>query len=131
MSDYYIPHLKRNLPRGSKPLLTFRIFSAHSTEKVIDSMNSNNIPFIHLPPNCTPIVQPLDVGVNGPFKAKIKQKFTDWLVNRYDDIIYHKTDPNQKFHKAASDYEIVEWIIEAWNELSEELIRNSNVLNSK
>jgi len=98
ISDDDIPHLKRNLPRGS---MMFDNFSAHSPEKVIASVNSKKIPFTHLPPNCTPIIQPLDMNIDGAFKAKIKKKFIDWFVNRFDDVIYLMPIPLKSFRKKS------------------------------
>ena len=71
MVQYYIPHLRKNLPSGESRSYCLIIFLL--TEKVFDAMEQNKISFIHLPPNTTPIIQPLDVGLNGPFKAKINK----------------------------------------------------------
>ena len=70
MANFYIPHLKKHLSGHPYPLLLFDNFWAHSTDKVIEKFQEQKIEYMHLPPNCTPIIQPLDVGVNSSLKKK-------------------------------------------------------------
>ena len=127
MANYYIPHLKKHLPEHMSALLVFDNFRAHSTDNVVDSFTKNKLKFLHLPPNCTPIIQPLDVGVNAGFKKRIRDKFTDWPVDQFDDVVYQKGTKSEKFHKAASVDQLLGWIIKSWDETTNETIQKSKL----
>ena len=64
-----------------------------------------------LPPNCTSVLQPLNVGVMGPFKAKLRAL---WLA---------ETD----VHITAADKRRAKLLraIKAWNEITPDVIRKS------
>lgn len=54
---------------------------SHVTIAAIDYARDNGIIYLSFPPHTTHRLQPLDVGVFGPFKAKLKTAFNDWHVN--------------------------------------------------
>ena len=35
---------------------------------------------MHVPNNCTDLLQPLDLSVNKPFKDKLRSKFSEWYT---------------------------------------------------
>jgi hypothetical protein len=43
----------------------------HCTKEVIEEAERLNIQLIFIPASCTDMLQPLDIGVFGPFKAKL------------------------------------------------------------
>ena len=51
-------------------------------ESVLLKLEENNIMVIFIPPNCTDLLQPLDIGVNKPFKAEIKRRFVNWYSDK-------------------------------------------------
>ena len=56
---------------------------------------------------------------NRPFKARVTELYDQWL----SDGIHHYTEAGNM--KAPSWKRIVEWILEAWSDLSTECIVNS------
>jgi len=81
-------------------------FSAHTTEAsfatVKEDLKSDLYP---LPPNTTSACQPLDVGVMGPFKAKVRAL---WLR----DTKKYKTAAEKRLA-------VIKRAITAWDEISE------------
>lgn len=95
-------------------------FKGHTTKKVIDYINGE-LPLVEvllLPPNTTSILQPLDVGINKPFKNYIKNKYADWLIEYFDN---HRTIPKL----AKRNKLFVNWISESWDNINNKIIRNS------
>ena len=66
------------LPAMQKALLIFDVFAAHRVESVLSKLDENNVLVIFIPPNCTDMLQPLDISVNKPLKAEIKRRFINW-----------------------------------------------------
>ncbi|KAJ8970548.1 hypothetical protein NQ314_001164 [Rhamnusium bicolor] len=54
---------------------------SHISINVINYVRDNGIVFLSLHPHTSHKMQPLDVGVFGPFKGKCKKAFNDWHLN--------------------------------------------------
>jgi hypothetical protein len=42
-----------------------------------------------IPPGCTGLVQPIDVGINKPFKANMRKIYTEWLLKQVRTLPFH------------------------------------------
>ena len=78
-----VPYVQRErdalgLPATQKAILLFDVFAAHRVESVLSKLDENNILVIFIPPNCTDMLQLLDISVNKPLKAEIKRRFVNW-----------------------------------------------------
>ncbi|GBP07644.1 hypothetical protein EVAR_2768_1 [Eumeta japonica] len=54
---------------------------SHISVEAINYSRENGIVYLSFPPHTSHKLQPLDVGVFGPFKAKLKVAFNDWHIN--------------------------------------------------
>jgi len=54
---------------------------SHVSLEAVNYSRDNGIVYLSFPPHTTHRLQPLDVGVFGPFKAKLKVAFNDWHVS--------------------------------------------------
>ena len=111
------------LPKNKKILLLYDNFRAHKTKKVIDFLH-NNYPLVDillLPENTTSILQPLDTGVNKSVKGHIKNEYTNWLINNFDEN--NKTLP--KLAKHERNKLLVKWISSSWKQINNDIIKNS------
>ena len=68
-----------------------------------------------IPPGCTGLLQPVDVGYNKAFKAKIWKNYNKWLMHQ---------DPDQPIH-ATSHANISVWIIATEENITKETITNT------
>lgn len=59
----------------------------------------------------------MDVGVNKPFKDRVKTNFDDWLVEE----IGEDCDANPKPLREN----VARWIVDSWNDIGMEIIKNS------
>jgi hypothetical protein len=82
-----IPYLERERERlglhpNQKALLIIDVWSVHRSAEFQDWMRENypNIIIDFIPGGCTGIGQPLDVGINRPFKHAVKVAYHAWLV---------------------------------------------------
>lgn len=94
-------------------------FNAHLTKPTRDAMAKIGVVFIQLPPNCTSVLQILDVGVNKPFKNYYEFQRDQWFM----DYIHANTDNYEV--PAVSRKLCAEWSANAW-----EKVRRGTILKS-
>ena len=68
-----------------------------------------------IPGGCTGLVQPIDVGINKPYKANMTKVYTDWLLCQ---------DPDQPI-RAAKREDVSGWILEALGAIDDQTIKNA------
>ncbi|XP_049840392.1 uncharacterized protein LOC126285112 [Schistocerca gregaria] len=77
--DHFIKHTK---PIKEEPvLLLLDNHSSHVNIGVVEKAKENNVIMLSFPPHCSHNLQPLDVGVYGPFKNYINTAQTAWMHN--------------------------------------------------
>ena len=97
----------------SKHLLVWNILDCHMKDSVSKSLKQRKIESLLIPGGCTKNVQAPDVSWNKPFKAKVSEKYDEWL---FTDGIKNLTDAvNLKSPSCV----IVKWILKAWEELTQ------------
>jgi len=67
--------------KESPILLLYDNHESHVSLEAVNYSRDNGIVYLSFPPYTTHRLQPLDVGVFGPFKAKLKVAFNDWHVS--------------------------------------------------
>ena len=48
---------------------------------VIQRIQKLGIEVIHIPGRCTGLCQLLDVGINKPFKCRVRQRWEEWMIS--------------------------------------------------
>jgi DDE superfamily endonuclease/Tc5 transposase DNA-binding domain/CENP-B N-terminal DNA-binding domain len=110
------------LPKDKKILLLYDNFKGHKTKAVNDYIKKE-LPLVKvllLPPNTTSILQPLDVGINKPFKAYIKKKYMEWIIQYVND---YKIIP--KLIMKERKKLLVTWVSESWKNINDTMIKKS------
>jgi hypothetical protein len=69
-----------------------------------------------IPGGCTSLVQPVDVGINKPFKDRLRYQWWNWIIGQgiEGSII-----------KNPSRGEVADWIDRAWQSIPGEMVANS------
>ncbi len=100
-------------------LLFLDSFSAHKTEKVNSLLSKNQIECIIIPPGTTSYLQPLDVSINAPFKAYVREEYGKWL-NKGEFELTKKGNT-----KKANYGEVTKWVKNAFDKISNQVVRDS------
>ena len=87
---------------GNRALLSLDRFSGHLTDKVKDALDKCGTKMLVIPGGCTSVLQPLDVSINKPFKAYIRQSWCECMVTEAETGVA-KISP-------ASKAVLMEWI---------------------
>ena len=76
----FLPFLKAakkelKLLHNQPALALFDNFRGQLTGQFLDLLAANNVIIVQVPPNCTGLLQPLDLSVNKAIKDSLKSKF--------------------------------------------------------
>ena len=72
-------------PVGIIPILFLDLFKVHLLGSVANAIQGLGVELEIIPPGCTGLVQPIDVGINKPFKANMRKIYTEWLLEQDAD----------------------------------------------
>jgi hypothetical protein len=102
---------------GIVPLLILDAYRVHMMGNVVNRIQSLGIEVVHIPPGCTYLCQPVDVGVNKVIKSQMRNKWEDWMVagNGFENGV--AKEPSRRL--------VAEWVLEAYNEIPQQTARNA------
>jgi hypothetical protein len=112
------PYLKVNPPPpGIVPVILLDAYRCHMMASVTDAIAELGIEIIHIPGGCTGLTQPLDVGINMPFKSRVRVLWEEWMIDEIDrtGLVY-----------APTREDISGWVAEVvWGLNGKQLMRNA------
>ena len=80
----------RNIPASSKEDRIIILMGNHESRCTLDSIlyvTQSGITSVTFPPHCSHRLQPLDVGVMGPFRGKLRVAQHDWMTYNPGKVI--------------------------------------------
>jgi len=102
-------------PIGIIPILFLDSFKVHMLGTVADAIHKLGVELQFIPPGCTGLVQPIDVGFDKPYKANYTKLYTKFLMNQ---------DAKQPLSGAKRE-DVSKWILDAVGAISEETVKNA------
>jgi hypothetical protein len=73
-------------PDGIIPLLFLDSYGVHKMGSINRAINDLGVEVIILPPGCTGLTQPVDIGYNKPFKGLVRDQYEEWMVTDSEDL---------------------------------------------
>ena len=96
------PYLVMNPPPpGVQLVILLDSYQSHLMALVVSKISALGVEVIHIPGGCTGLCQPLDVGINRPFKSRIQQLWEEWMM----DMIEATNTVCNAMHE-----EVAEWV---------------------
>jgi len=111
--------LKPYLEGSTSSYLLVDHMKVHLTGDFVRQCNDLGSEVDYIPAGYTCVLQPLDVGVNGPFKASLRNYHHDWCVRNYPSL--RKGD---KFPTPERD-DIYPWVISSFAAITGHSIRKT------
>ena len=112
------PYLQVNPPPpGIVPVILLDAYRCHMMASVTDAIAELGIEIIHIPGGCPGLTQPLDVGINMPFKSRVRVLWEEWMINEINrtGLVY-----------APTREDISSWVAEVvWGLNGKQLMRNA------
>ena len=99
--------------------MVLNAFRCHKTEQTKTTLHRLNTDLAMIPRGMTSLLQPLDVGVDEPFKDRLRQKWSALMLEGVKS--YTKTGRMRKVDLPT----ICSWIVEVWNELPNDIIKRA------
>jgi hypothetical protein len=98
------------------PILFLDSYRCHLMASVVGMIQELGVEVEHIPGGCTCLTQPVDVGVNKPFKNRIRDQWESWMV--VEGIAHGTTSPPTRD-------DIAKWSLAAMQTRPEQLVRNT------
>lgn len=92
-------------------------FRAHLSDNVKRVLKNSRTDVAVIPGGMTSLLQPLDVGVNKPFKDNLRQYWNEWMLAGN-----HTFTPAGRIRKPDLR-QICQWILDSWNAISTDTIK--------
>ena len=70
--DMVLKPYPKTKPQCICPLLLLDSYQCHMMKLVTSQITALGIDILHVPPGCTPLCQPIDIGVCKPLKVRLK-----------------------------------------------------------
>ena len=103
-------------PAGILPILFLDSYRCHMMASVVGMIQDLGVEVEHIPGGCTSLCQPVDIGVNKPFKNRIRNQWEEWMIA--EGLANGTTSPPTREN-------IVEWTRIATNSLPAQMIQNA------
>jgi hypothetical protein len=112
------PYLVVNLPPpGIQPVILLDAYRCHMMASVVSKISELGIEVIHIPGGCTGLCQLLDVGMNKPFKHRIRDLWEEWMTDMLD---------KEGEIRDATLKEVAEWMaIVYWQLMGSKILKNA------
>jgi hypothetical protein len=67
-------------PAGILHILFLDSYRCHMMASVVGMIQDLGVEVKHIPGRCTSLCQPVDIGVNKPFKNRIRNQWEEWMI---------------------------------------------------
>lgn len=104
---------------AEKAFLLVDHFSVHLTAQFVNAANDLGVDVDFIPAGYTCVLQPVDVGVNAPFKTAIRDFNHTWCLANYPKVL-----KDDKLPKPERD-DVYDWVIKAFNTISQRTIKKT------
>ena len=78
-------------PEGIVPLLLLDSYHCHVMASVVNEIQELGVEVEHIPGGCTYLCQPLDIGINKPYKKHMRHQWEIWMVS--EEMVEGTTSP--------------------------------------
>ncbi|KAG7354303.1 DDE superfamily endonuclease [Nitzschia inconspicua] len=115
IDECLVPHIQERAD-GAPGVLFLDHFRCHYSDIAKAKLNNIGVQLKLIPKGCTSVVQPIDVGVNKPFKDRIKSLWWAWMIG-FGEGGGNIPTPSRE--------DVQHWVVEAWNSVGAHIIQNA------
>ena len=109
------PHVAK-APAGIVPCLTLDKHTCHCQGSVARAIEDLGVEWDVLPGGCAGLIQPIDVGINRPWKNRLRCRLEDFTMEQ---------DNFERLAPAATRPLMAKWAAESWDKVQNDAVCNS------
>ena len=98
------------------PILILDAYRVHMMGNIVNRIQSLGIEVVHIPPGCTYLCQPVDVGINKSLKSRVHEKWENWMVMGEGIVNGAAKEPMRQL--------VAEWVVEVYKNLPAQTVQN-------
>jgi hypothetical protein len=99
------------------PILILDAYRVHMMGNIVNRIQSLGIEVVHIPPGCTFLCQPIDIGINKSIKSGMREKWENWMVAGGGIVNGIAKEPTRQL--------VAEWAVEVYKNLPAQTVRNA------
>lgn len=120
----FVPSVEKYLNDNNLPRKAILVLDNAPSHPATDELQDGDIKTLFLPPNVTPLCQPMDQGVLAALKNKYRRRLLTCLITAIDN----DEDVLQRLKK-VDVLDVIRWVSEGWEEISSiSLVRSWKIL---
>jgi DDE superfamily endonuclease. len=105
-------------PDGIVPFLLLNSYRCHMADAVKRLMDEIGVEYQYIPGGSTGLCQPVDVGINKPFKDRMIRKWEQFLMDDREEEVRGKIP-------SPSREVLSQWVIDSLNNMDAQLVKNA------
>lgn len=109
------PYVK-NAPEGIVPYLLLDKYTCHYQGSVARAIEELGVEWDILPGGCTGLIQPVDVGINRPWKNRLRYKVEDFIMEQ---------DNFTRLAPKTMRPLMAQWAVASWDKVQKQTVYNS------
>ena len=109
----------RSSAQPQPSMLCLDAFRGHLTDEIKNKIHRLKSELVIIPMGMTLVLQPLDVSVNKPFKARLSEQYNPWISDHDQELT-----ASGKI-KGAPHYVVAHWVLSAWTSIPAEMVAKS------
>ena len=100
-------------------MLCLDAFRGHLTDEIKNKIHRLKSELVIIPAGMTSVLQPLDVSVSKPFKARLSEQYDCWISDHDRELTALGKI------KCAAPHAVAHWVSSAWTSITAELVTKS------
>lgn len=104
-------------PPHIRPVLILDSYRCHVMDSVKRAIEELGVQVKFIPGGCTGLCQPVDVGVNKPFKSRMRAKWQEWLLERGIN--------QQESTRSPDRQQICQWVIDSLTDIDVGMVKKA------
>ncbi len=117
-----LPHFMKYVKPGS--LLIFDECKAHTSKRIENLIEAQNVKLIHIPGGATSLCQPVDAGIGKKVKGEVKRQYLKWLTENFNEITAPTRRRRKSFRKPDNKL-VARWVLAGVKGITPEEIMNA------